>query len=103
MCIVSAIDGWFSESRDGVQGGGAGSVKMFRPPRASVWVSLHCFRDGDTSAEREHFGEALKIPGLENFIDRDVNASALGRCVCIGIDNVSILDQIAEISRESNE
>jgi hypothetical protein len=99
MCIVSAIDGWFSESRDDVQGGGAGSVKMFRPPRASAWVSLHCFHYGDTSAEREHFGEALKISGLENFIDRDENSSALGLCICIGIDNVSILDQISEISR----
>jgi hypothetical protein len=78
MCIVSAIYGGFSESRDDVQGGGAGSVKIFRPPRASAWVSLHCFHDGDTSAEREHFGEALKIPGLEKFIDRDVNAT--GAC-----------------------
>jgi hypothetical protein len=76
---------------------------MFRPPRSSAWVSLHCFHDGDTGAEREHFGEALKIPGLENFVDRYVNDSALGRCVCIDVYHVAILDQISEISRESDE
>jgi hypothetical protein len=101
--FVPLVNGGFGKGRTQQKWSSALFVKEVGPPGAGTGMALRGFVHADTGSQDEGFAESIIEPGLENFIDDDVNYSAFGLGMGIGVHNVPVLNDVTQISRERNK